>query len=209
MPPMPDVPGALKITFTWSDGVADWGSRIFCGGIVPGVSSADLHAAATDLSGTWGTHLAPITSEDFTLVKLAITDLTSPSAGYGYWTGSVPGTHTGDSLPSNVSNDIEFNTGLRYRGGRPLIHHPPGDANSLDGARQYADLNVAASTAAFADFATGLTAVNEGDFHDAVHVWLRGYKAGAVTADVTIEPVIGYQARKYVGTMRRRARKPR
>lgn len=206
---MPFIPGVVRLGFTWSDGVADFGSRIFLKGAWTALTAADLHAAAADLSGTWGTHLAPETAPTYHLVKLDLLSLSSDTAPYGYWTGSIAGTNAGQELPSNVSVDIEFNTDLRYRGGRPLIHHPPGTADQLESGRQFSDAAVAGWTAAFTAFAAGITAVDEGAFTGAAHVWLHGYKSGATVDEVTIKAIAGYQCRQYVGTMRRRARKLR
>jgi hypothetical protein len=38
---------------TWSDGVSDFGSRIFTGGIDPDITSADLVTLATQISDAY------------------------------------------------------------------------------------------------------------------------------------------------------------
>lgn len=206
---MPDVPGVVKCALQWNDGIAEWGSRFFVTGYVTSPSVSDLHAAATDMSGTWATHLAPVTATDYTLNKIVLTDLVSASGAQGIWTGTQAGTDGGLSLPSNISMDLEFLTDLRYRGGKPLMHHPPATADALASARQWSPTAVSTFTGAVSDFFVGVTAISEGAFAGMAHCWLHGYRVTPPIGGVVVETVRGYQARQYVGTMRRRARKPR
>jgi hypothetical protein len=150
--------------------------------------------------------MAPVTSQDYYLVKVKCTDLTSTTSPEGQWTGSEQGGIGGDPVPSNVTADMDLAIDSRYRGGHPVQHCPGGSSSDLGTPRQWSDdFKTSFDTAATNE----LNAINGiSDFGGGTLSWvvLRGYRPGAMTSDVEAYPVQSVELRTYVGTMRRRAR---
>lgn len=78
-------------------------------------SLEDLNA---DIIGWWGTNIAPILSDELTLVEVTSTDQTTSIAPSVVTATVTPGTAAGNSLPGNVCVTIKFNTANRGRSGR-------------------------------------------------------------------------------------------
>lgn len=203
---LPDVVGVTRCSFVWSDGVADFGSRIFVGGTDPDIDSDDLTTLATQISAAYGDNFPMWVGTDFTLVEVEAMNLTSPTSAVGYWRGSIPGIDDGVSLPSNISMDGQLEIGVRYRGGHPVIHLPPSSSGNLGTARAWSDALVTAIDTSLTDFRTAINEITPGTGPPVTWIVLRGYRSGATPEAVTQWPVLSAGLRKYVGTMRRRAR---
>jgi hypothetical protein len=203
---LPDVVGVARCSLTWSDGVSDFGSRIFTGGIDPDITSADLVTLATQISDAYGANFPPWVAESFSLVEVEAMNLTSPESAVGFWRGSIPGTDSSNPLPSNVSMDLDLEIGVRYRGGHPVTHLPPSSSGNLGTARAWNDALVTAMDTAGEDFRTAVNAITPGTGPPVTWLVLRGYRSGALPEAVTQWPVLSVGLRKYLGTMRRRVR---
>lgn len=105
------------------------------GGVPSGYVVANLVGINNDLITWWGTHLAPILSEEVTLRSVRSTDLTTES---GPVLETVPSVATAGevnlpSLPNNVAVVMTHRTqkrGRSYRGRTYIPGLPSDDANS-------------------------------------------------------------------------------
>lgn len=132
MPALPDVPGVLRIDFKHSEtGDPSLGNRVFFKYSGGAPSPSDLNSLAGDFPSDWGSTLANLAGVAVTLDEVVITDLTSPSASRGTWTGSQAGTRAGTGLSRNDCALLNFVIPRRYRGGKPRIYAPWGVAADL------------------------------------------------------------------------------
>lgn len=80
----------------------------------------DRQALAAGLFDWWNDNIKPLTATTAALSEVYVTDLTSQSSGT--WSEAaappIPGTHTGESLPNNVTICISFRTAFRGRSSR-------------------------------------------------------------------------------------------
>lgn len=206
MAPLPTVSGVARVSFTWSDGISTFGSRIFISTADPGASSDDMTSLADQVEALYADTINPQVSEAFTLQSVEAVDLTSDTGNDGFWIGSLAGGRAGGECPSNVSQDLRLHIAPRYRGGHPVVHFPPSISGDLSSPRQWDDAWVTAFNAAGADFLTGINELTIGSFPPCTWMVLRGYRPGALPEAVTPWPVLATALRPYVGTMRRRAR---
>jgi hypothetical protein len=129
MPALPPAPSVLRIQFEYNTGGSlRAGNRVYYEYSGGPPSAPNLDTLATDVSSAFSTDLAEQMSQSFSLVEVAIEDLTSSSAAVGSWTGSVEGTRS-DATPDNTLNDAliqNFQISRRYRGGRPKTFWPFG-----------------------------------------------------------------------------------
>jgi hypothetical protein len=206
MPPLPDVPNALRIDLGYYDGVANWGSRFFVIAIPGGGTASDNVALAGEVKGLWVDNMAPVVSADYALTSVKVTDLTTTTSPVGEWTGSEPGTIDDDALPSNVSSDMDIYINSRYRGGHPVMHFPPATAAQLATPRTWTDAFKTDFDTAADNFLAAVDGISDYGGGSIEWVVLRGYRPGATTGDVHAYQALSVTLRKYVGTMRRRAR---
>lgn len=139
MPALPDVPQVLRITLQLSNSAAAREARVrefwqYTGGPP---TDANLDTLATALQTAWGTHIKPVTHQDWSLLDVEIIDLTSPTAAQGLGSGGVQaGSLTGKALPIPAALLWEGKVHRRYRGGHPRGYWPMGDSTyTTDGER--------------------------------------------------------------------------
>lgn len=138
MPKLPDVPACLNIHFKHDldiDTDMLWRIFVLYTGAAPGDS--DLNTFATDLKTSWATNMASLFSSSGTLTEVQVTDLTSPSAARGVWTGSQAGTSGGGAIGAGSAVLVNFTIPRRYRGGKPRVYLPYGASGDLLDAQQW------------------------------------------------------------------------
>jgi hypothetical protein len=206
MAPLPYMPGIARCSFTWDDGVATFGSRIFLDTEEPGISVDDLNTLAGAVKGVYASTIAASIAEEYVLTQVECRDLSSVSSNTGYWVGAEAGGQSGSAVSSNVSQDIQLGISSSYRGGHPVLHLPGSVAANLGTARTWTDAQKAAMSSAAEDFREGVNDIPGGLAGDVQWIVLRGYRPGATPEEVNSYQVNTTVLRKYVGTMRRRAR---
>jgi hypothetical protein len=206
MTPLPNVASVLKIALKYNDGVAEFGSRLFehYDGAAP--DNAALNSYAALVAGAWTTHLAPRTCTSMSLIEVVVQDITSPTYANGTWSGDVAGALSSQAVPSNVTFDVEFRIGIRYRGGHPVIHLPGQPTSYLANSRTWGETDADLVTTAFADFATEISDTSISPLETMEHSVVRGYRNPPPIGFPTVEPVDSYAPRYTVGTARRRVR---
>jgi hypothetical protein len=186
--------------------VSTFGSRIFYSYGPSTPTTGDFETASATVAGFWHADLAPYTHEDYSLVEVTMTDLTSTDGATGSWHGSNPGLSAGGAVPSNVTMDLDLSIASRYRGGHPVLHHPAPQSANLATPRTWNSSILTDFNTGAGDFLSDLNTTSLIGDVDGTWVVLRGYRPGALPEAVTIWPVLSIQPRQYVGTMRRRAR---
>lgn len=176
---------------------------------------------ATDVSAAFGTDLAGLMSEDFNLVGVTITDLTSETSAEGAWTGSIAGANAAHDMPLDISLLQNFTIARRFRGGKCRTYWPfgtPGNLNSDDVTWTSAFL--ATSATAWSNFYTAVQAFSGIGITGLTHVNVSYYKGFAsvqnpvtkrwrniptpVAGPITPDLIIGNSFRPEVSQQRRR-----
>jgi hypothetical protein len=81
--------------------------------------------------------MAPRSPSPTTLNSVQVTDLTSPTAGGGEWSGNYPGTRGDDSIPANAAVLVRYPLQLRYQGGHPRTYLLAGGNADMAGATEW------------------------------------------------------------------------
>lgn len=158
MPPLPNVPQTVRIDLTHTEaGDPGLSNRTFFrySGTAP--SATDLNTMANDLAALWPTALGVLVGTDIALIGITITDLTSPTANRGIWTGSHDGSRSGNPVGINTCALLNFTINRRYRGGKPRTYNPWGTETDLDTPQTWASAFIAA---AHAGWTTWVNAIN-------------------------------------------------
>lgn len=135
MPALPPAPSVIDIALDFALTATLKGSSrfymLYTGGPPNG---AQLNTLATDVSTTWSSDLNSLMTNEFELTQIVCTDLSSPSAARGEWTGSIAG---GNSSHAAVTLDtatlLNFQIARRYRGGKPKMFLPIGTIGDISG----------------------------------------------------------------------------
>lgn len=139
MPGLPSPGNILRVEFKTGDLASiEAGSRFFLSYTGGPPTAGNLNTLASDVSSTWGTHMASMVNASFALHGVVITDLSSDTGAVGEWTGTVDGTRTGGgSLIASAAAVVNHQIDRRYRGGRPRTYVIAGTAADLDGTNEW------------------------------------------------------------------------
>jgi len=192
------------VSLYWSDSAGQFGSRFFIQMGSGNLAAADLNSFCTDVSAAWGANLRPHTQNAFSLVKVTAQDLTDSTGLSGTWVGSLAGIDGTGEVPSNCSMNIRFMIPQRYRGGHPLLHHPPGANSELQNPRTWTGAFASTMGGVFNTFITAVLASTHGTLAGVKHVVPLGYRPGAVTSAVVLSQPSSYLGVTRVGSMRDR-----
>ena len=220
MAPLPDVPKVVKTALVWSDGInTDIVTRFYIEYSGTGGSPADLDVFATSVKGFWGDDLAGATHEDYNLIRVECTDLTTPTSAIGLWAGSVPGTATGVPVPADAAVVLSYTVARRYRGGHPRGYWLLGIGVDLADPQHWTSDFIAAQQEAFDAFFTSVLGAGWSGAGTLAHVNVSYFKGFTVVtspisgrarnvptprATPVVDPVVATVARLRIGTQRRR-----
>lgn len=138
MPALPNVPKVVRLDFFLTKGadtrVRD---RMYVQYSGAGPSVADMATFVLNVSGAWGTNIAPLEDTATSLTSVQGTDLTSATGAQAINSIARPGTRAGTGLPAAVSPVIRFKVARRYRGGHPRMYVPAGVGTDTTNAQQW------------------------------------------------------------------------
>lgn len=120
MPPLPDVPGVIRVRLIGALGdLADVGTRFFVkySGTPP--TNAELLTWATAIGTAWATDIAPLVNADYTLTGVVCEDLTTTSSAIADAVVSHVGTRSGTATTAAACVVVNYDIARRYRGGHP------------------------------------------------------------------------------------------
>jgi hypothetical protein len=126
------MPNTIRVDFNHTEG-GDPGlaNRTFWHYTGAAPSNGDLSTLAGLVAGYWNSAIAPLAVSAVNLIEIVCTDLTSPTAGRGTWTGSHAGTSAAFPLPDNSCVCLNFQIARRYRGGKPRMYAPWGGTSNV------------------------------------------------------------------------------
>lgn len=131
MPPLPVVPGVIKLVFSGTIGPYNWANVLhmqYTGG-PPNV--ADLDTFCTAMAGYWNTNLAGEFPSTVILTQVQATDLASTSGAQGTAAVSHAGGASGGLVGGQAAFLVDYPSSFRYRGGHPRTYLPPSTTTYL------------------------------------------------------------------------------
>jgi len=194
----------MRASFQWYDGNGHFGSRLFFSGTGSPWVTADLNSFATQLATEWNTSLAQDVINTYSLVQVKVQDMTSTGGYTGTWGGTHAGTLSGFALPSNSAVNIRSMVSLHYRGGHPVLHHPPPGTAQMASNRFFTTAYTSGVRTHFQAFVAAMLAYTTGGISSMQQVAVLKWRPGGTSAQIILEPPVDYQVTTRIGTMRRR-----
>jgi hypothetical protein len=161
------------------------GNRFYLGYTSSPPALADLTALATNVQGSWNTHIAPLIPTDLSLTTVICQDLSTKATAPGTWTGTVAGSRTGVSTSLNNCAIIRFTIARNYRGGHPRLMLPGGVITDLASSRAWTGTYASAVQSGFAAFVTALEGT-QGSIGGVSHVSVPFFKSHQTNTDTSI-----------------------
>lgn len=217
-PPLPESPCVrVRLDYTQGDSFLA-GSRFYLSYAGAAPTGANCITLATDISEAWATFVAGDVDANFSLTEIDVLDIATDSGLSGQWTGDIPGTNSGTSLPAQCATNIEFGIARRYRGGKPRIFQPPGVAGNQLNAGEWDSAFVTAVNGHQVSFWAQIEALTVGAMGALRHVNLSYYKGftnitnssgreravPTYRATALLDPITGYSTKSVIGSQRRR-----
>lgn len=132
MPPLPAVPGTIKVTLLHN---APAGSpiltRFFIHYTGTAPTTAQLLTFLGSIRSAWTTNLAPLTPTAVSLIQTSGVDLSSSTGAVAADNVNVAGTRAGGTLAFGTAFQVQYLIARRYRGGKPKGFWPFGNAADL------------------------------------------------------------------------------
>lgn len=217
-PPLPASPCVRVRLIYDTTAVKAAGNRFYISYTGSAPTAENCQSLASDISGFWGTHLAPLIWNEIALVEVDILDLASDAGAAGGWTGTVDGTRSGTLIPDSVANNVEFDIARRYRGGKPRMYLPPGVAGDLAAANEWSSDFVSDTQSGVEAFFAAIAGDSVGSMGTLAHVnlsYYQGFKnftfpsgrekaVPQYRATALVDAITGYAAKAIVGSQRRR-----
>lgn len=169
-----------------------------------GATLDTLIELAEEVGGYWVSNIMPYVSAAISLVNVLCADWTDADGLTGEYARDTAGSLSGDKLPSQVCTLGNFETLMRYRGGRGRIYLPQPDATVLQTDQTW-------TTDFIEDVTTGLTdvfnSINELTIGDEALTTVLYHRSGNKVVEQGYEMVVGVTASATPGTQRRRVRR--
>jgi hypothetical protein len=207
----------VRLEYTNADGSLA-GSRfnLSYSGAAP--TSGNCVTLAEDIATAWNSDLAEIVSGNWTLTEVDVLDIASDSGLFGTVSVSHEGSYSGAAIPSQVANNVEFDIGRRYRGGKPRMFIPPPSVGAQEDSAHWTSTFITLSNTQVTAFFTAVAALSVGSTGTLGHVnlsYYQGFKnvtnsSGRTRAAPTyrplalLDPVTGYATKGVLGSQRRR-----
>lgn len=198
--------------------VGEGGCRFYLSYSGSAPTGANCTSLATSVQSAWGTNLKTQTTSNFVLNEVDVLDIATNSGLSGQWTGTVAGTAGGTPLPVNCATNIEFGIARRYRGGKPRMFLPPGNAASTANQNSWTSAYITATNTGVTAFFAALAALSIGSMGTLQHVNLSYYhgftnitnSSGRERAVPTYratalhDNITGYSTKTIIGSQKRR-----
>ena len=220
MAPLPDVPKVVKVAVILSDSInTDIVTRFYLRYSGSAPDSAALDTFAATVKSEWAADLAGDVNEAYNLIRVECTDLTTPTSAIGLWSGSQPGTATGDMTPADAAMVVSYTIARRYRGGHPRGYWLAGESTDLNDPQHWTSAFVAAWQTQIQTFFAGIVASAWAGAGTLEHVNVSYYHGFTVVTNPTtgrarnvpnvratpiVDAVVAVVSRLRIGTQRRR-----
>jgi hypothetical protein len=222
MPPLPAVPGVIKVSFKQSFGTdVDVLNRCFFA-YTGTTTQVSLGSMATTLAAAWHSHVAALQNTGIVLNQVECVDLTSDSAPIAFADPGTTGGTATNPLSAGVAAVLQFEINRRYRGGKPkmfLSAIPYADlanVNQLSGAAiaNFIGGWLAFTAAALVTY-SGITVVTEqvnvsyySGFTNGVGPTGRARIIPTLRGAPLVDPVVGISMNSGLASQRRRNETP-
>lgn len=206
MPALPPVDGFVRIVCSGTYNTKTW-ANIFYANVSPGsaISSADLQAIATAVSGLWNTNFAPSLSNLVSLTQVAVTDIGSDTGLTELDTTVHAGSQAGNSASPQVCLLLSWKIARRYRGGHPRTYLPGVIEADVDGAGVVTGARQTALNTACTNWRAGINGIALSGSSPVLSV-VHYVKNGVVQSTPTVDDVLSGRCSPLVATQRRRLR---
>jgi hypothetical protein len=186
VPALPAVPGVLKCQIGYQVGsdVAAL-SRFFVHFTGTNPTAAQCNAFATSIKNAWSANLAAYMTNNNTLQGVFIEDLSSATGATGVDVTVVTGTNAGIPIPAGAATMVQFLIARRYRGGKPKIFLPLGNAGNLTTQTQWTAAYLALIQPAFVAFMAAVIAAGWTGAGTLSHVNVSYYNGFTVVTNPT------------------------
>lgn len=194
----------LKIEMLYSgerDNAANvmWAS---CAG-AHGATLTNLVGVANDLGTKWSTEILPMISNNISLVGCQVSDWTSNTGLSGLQVFSVAGSNGSGAIPAQACQLINFETVLRYRGGRGRVYLPAAAPASLQDNQHWTAAHI---TNLEANFSSWLTFANAESLGGDL-LTMVVYHRGTTQVPQQVDDILNISAPLELATQRRRVRR--
>jgi hypothetical protein len=220
MPALPAAPGVAKVQLGYQVG-ADVAamSRFFIHFTGTNPTASQLNTFATSVRTAWSANLAAYMTTVNSLEGVFVEDLSSSSGATGVDVTSVTGTNAGIPIPGGAATMIQFLIARRYRGGKPKIFLPLGNAGNLQSNLQWTAAYLALIQPAYVAFMAAVVGAGWTGAGTVTHVNVSYYNGfTVVTNPIThrarnvptlrgtpiVEAVTAYSVEAGVASQRRR-----
>lgn len=142
MPPMPPVPGVVKVLiggFVDNTHEQNWANILHFNYTGPAPTQANLQTFAGVVESMWTTNMAPECPAPTTLQTVQVTDLSSAMGAGAEILTSVAGTRGDDSGPANAAMLVSYPVPARWRGGHPRSYLYIGGVSDYQGAAEWSN----------------------------------------------------------------------
>lgn len=206
MPPLPLVPGVIKMTIGGVYHDTQWLNVYHVDYTGSAPSSATLLSYLTAFASTVATAYSGEMSVDNEITEFTAIDLSTNTPGFASYAVSVFGTRTGDFNPASVAMVVSHEIARRYRGGHPRTYLPWGTAGTFasGSTKDWDPAFVTNCQSVFAGLVGAFTGITEGGttFNNMVNVSYRSGNAPRVTPVVDV--VTSHIVRSRICSQRRR-----
>lgn len=204
---LPLVPQTLKLEFHWTYGTdANVMSHLFynTGGGTPGTT--DLQGFVNLAATSYGTNMASQAHTTVALRKVRGIWLGDRTSAVPEWNGNTAGTRAATSLPAQTCMLYNLRIPRRYRGGKPRVYFPLGNAVDIADPQHWSAAFITSSTTAINTINNALQAYTSTTFSTPALASVSYYSGGSLRASPVVDFVSSIAANAIPGSQRRRIR---
>jgi hypothetical protein len=169
-----------------------------------GATLSDLNTLAGDIFTLWAAQIMTNVIESVILSLIEVADWTDADGLTGSLTGDTAGSLTGEYPPDQVASLVNYETLMRYRGGRGRMYLPQPNAAQLVSGDSWTTAHVTNVTDGITNVFNGINELSIGD--DLLTVVLY-HRAGSKVVEQGFEDVVAATCSPVPGTQRRRVRR--
>lgn len=121
-------------------------------------TDAEMLTLASNIAGYWADSLAAVHNTTVALTTVEVRDLTSDMGTTGVWTGSNAGSRSDTVNSAQLAGLVTYTIARSYRGGKPKMFLPCGDAIALASEGAWSGGFVSSAQAALDSFRADILA---------------------------------------------------
>jgi len=202
---LPVVPNVIQSKLRWTVGTDStcWSHFFwkYTGG--PPLAS-DLATFANGIQAKWGLNMNPLQRTDVVLTEVINLDLSTRATAPGTWTGTNAGTRTGTALPAQTCALVNCYIGRRYRGGKPRLYLPLGNAADVTAPQAWGSSFISVFGGNFTNFLNAVFGNAVGTATISTWVNVSYYDSKTLRVTPVVDNIAAYALNSIPGSQRRR-----